>query len=325
MSEKIENALPAGFELETYRIEKTIGGGGFSIVYLAIDTNTEERVVIKEYLPNTHATRLEDATVSCISEDTTESFNFGIKRFFAEATLLAKVNHPNIVKVVNFFRGNNTVYLVMHYEKGKDLKWHIKRRHGKLSERFMRRVFPELLNGLGMLHRHKLLHLDVKPANILLRPGGRPLLLDFGAALASTTGTKGAIGPHTLTSGFAPIEQHKKGYLGPWTDIYALGATMWACLKGKGPPSALDRAKKDKLKPPTKQFARMYSAELLEAIEWCLHPDQTQRPQNAQDVIDLINSAPPLPELPPQEELEDEPSAMEKISAKLPWRKKQPQ
>lgn len=323
MSKHTENALPNGFELENYRIEATIGGGGFSIVYRAIDVNTNERVVIKEYLPNTQATRMADATVSVISEDTTQSFNFGIKRFFAEAAILARINHPNIVKVMNFFRGNNTCYLVMRYEQGKDLKHHIKRYKGKLSERFMRTVFPELLNGLGMLHRHKMLHLDIKPANILLRPGGHPLLLDFGAALTSTVGTKTAVGPHTMTLGFAPIEQHNKGYLGPWTDIYAIGATMWSCIRGKAPPSALERAKKDTMKPAVKQFGKLYSKELLEAIDWCLHLDQTQRPQNTQEVIDLINSAAPLPEALADEDITTEQSVLDKLSAKLPWGKKQ--
>jgi len=314
---KVEYALPVGFELEHYRIEKTIGGGGFSIVYLAIDTETDEKVIIKEYLPEKQATRMEDASVECISEDTTETFNHGIKRFFAEAASLAKIRHPNIVRVINFFRANNTVYLVMTYEKGKDLRWHIKRYSGRLSERFIRTVFPQLMEGLDCLHQNKMLHLDVKPANILLLPGGKPLLLDFGASMAATLGTKAiGQGPHTLTLGFAPLEQHNKGYLGPWSDIYAIGASMWACMDGKSPPSSLDRAKKDSLKQPTKQFARWYSKELLEAVEWCLQLNQLYRPQKIREVIDLINQAPPLPDA-----KETVPGYLEKLGVWMPWRK----
>jgi serine/threonine protein kinase len=121
-------ALPKGFELHGYRIEKTLGGGGFSIVYLATDMKTEARVAIKEYLPADQARRLEDASVESISgESTSNTFRKGLKRFFDEAAALAKVDHPNIVRVTDFFRANNTVYLVMHYERGKDLRTYIKR------------------------------------------------------------------------------------------------------------------------------------------------------------------------------------------------------
>lgn len=287
---KLAEALPDGFELHGYRIEKTIGGGGFSIVYLATDVNNQP-VAIKEYLPINQAKRLEDASVESISGESSTTFRKGIKRFFDEAAALTKVNHPNIVHVTDFFRANNTVYLVMDYERGKDLRTYIKRHSGKLSEKFIRRVFPQLLLGLWELHKNNLLHLDIKPANIYLRPGGRPLLLDFGAARMTMAEDDRLAGPHTLTLGFAPIEQHRHGDVGPWTDLYAIGASIWACMSGRAPPPATERVVKDTLKPAVRTFARRYSKELLEAVDWCLKMDKGRRPQSVQELLDFLNQS----------------------------------
>jgi serine/threonine protein kinase len=205
--------------------------------------------------------------------------------------VLAKINHPSIVQVVDFFRDNNTVYLVMKYEEGKDLRWYIKRQGGRLSEKFLRTVFPQLLLGLRELHANNLLHLDVKPANIFLRPGGKPLLLDFGAAQPAYREGR-AQSAHTLTLGYAPIEQHRRGHLGPWTDLYALGASMWTCMGGKPPPASPQRAERDKYKPAVRAFKGYYSRQLLEAVDWCLKLDQLERPQTVQQFLDFLTQAP---------------------------------
>lgn len=275
--------------LNTYRIEKSIGGGGFSIVYLATDTERGRKVVVKEFIPLDQVRRLEDASVEFISQESqnADPGAAGIKRFFNEAAALAKVSHPNIVKVRDVFRANNTVYMVMDYHKGKDLRWYIKRYSGRLSERFIVTVFPYLLEGLRELHENSLLHLDIKPANIYIRPGGKPLLLDFGAVRESMTHS--VRGPHTLTMGYAPIEQHRNGHVGPWTDMYAFGASMRACMSGKAPPPSLERARKDVMKPAVKSFARNYSHQLLEAVDWCLQMEPAQRPQNVEELLDFMN------------------------------------
>jgi hypothetical protein len=234
-----------------------------------------------------------------------------MKRFFDEAAALAKINHPNIVRVTDFFRENNTMYLVMDYEEGRDLRWYIKKYEGRMSEKFIRTVFPQLLEGLKALHELNLLHLDIKPANIYLRPGGRPLLLDFGAAQSAFADNK-HIGAHTLTLGFAPIEQHQRGHIGPWTDLYGIGASMYACMCGKAPPPALERAEQDSYKPAVKQFARHYSRPLLEAVDWCLNMNQVERPQTVDDLLSALNQ--PVPDLP-----EDEPSLINRLGMKLPW------
>ena len=307
-----KNTLPKGEMLSHYRIEKPIGGGGFSIVYLAVDEKTGEQVAIKEYLPSNQAQRGEESRVEPITEGTAAAFRQGIKRFFDEAAALAKINHPNIVRVVNFFRANNTVYMVMRYEHGKDLRWYIKRKNGLLSENVLRAIFPPLLLGLRDVHNNNLLHLDIKPANIFLRPGGNPLLLDFGAARNSVVESRHA-GPYTLTLGFAPIEQHLGGHVGPWTDVYAIGASMWSCISGRPPPPATDRRVKDTYKPAARQFARQYSNQLLESIDWCLQFHQLDRPQSVQNLLDFMN---------PLRTSENEPAEdglLARLGLRLPW------
>ena len=284
----IDNALTEGYMLHHYRIAKTIGGGGFSIVYLARNTQTGKWVVIKEYLPDKQIARIDGETVESLSNQTTNNFNTGMKRFFDEAKALSKIRHPNIVRVTDFFRENNTVYMVMNYEDGKDLRWYIKRHNGRLSEKFIRTVFPKLMEGLDAMHKTNMLHLDIKPANILIRPGGKPLLLDFGATKESLISNRSS-GPHTLTMGFAPLEQHRHAHVGPWSDIYALGATMYACIAGKSPPNALEREQKDRLKPTTKTYGRYYSKQILETIDWCLQLHQLQRPQSIQELVEYMD------------------------------------
>lgn len=308
-----QDALPKGYVLNgEYRIEKALGGGGFSIVYLATHVESGDRHVVKEYLPGNQARRATDSRVEPLSDDTASAFKFGIKRFFDEAAALAKVNHPNIVRVSNFFRANNTVYMVMAWEQGRDLRWYIKHKAGPLSERFLRTVFPKLLLGLDELHANRLLHLDIKPANIFLRPGGKPLLLDFGAARDVMTETKRR-GPQTLTLGYAPIEQHRHGHLGGWTDLYAIGASMHACIAGVPPPPATERAQKDRYKPAARRFARRYSARLLEAIDWCLQVDQLQRPQTVAALLEFMQSE-------DDADSDDSPlDALLNMEIRLPW------
>jgi hypothetical protein len=307
------NSLAKGQLLNGYRIDKTIGGGGFSLVYLASSLTDQQRVVIKEYLPSNQAHRVDEGRVEPLNDELASAYRQGIKRFFDEASALAKVHHPNIVRVENIFRANNTVYMVMHHEHGKDLRWYIKSKSGSLSEKFLRTVFPKLLLGLRELHSNQLLHLDIKPANIFLRPGGKPLLLDFGAAQVAVAGNK-PTGPYTLTLGYAPIEQHSGGHLGPWTDMYAIGASMWACIAGKAPPPATERVVKDTHKSASKVYARQYSGQLLEAIDWCLQINQLDRPQSVQELLDFLN---PMKAL----ELKKDDDSESLWGFRLPWRK----
>jgi len=289
----LRNALPKGFQLPEYEIEKPISEGGFSVVYYATHLPTNQRVVIKEYFPVKHARRLPTGRVETLTEEASRSFGLGIKRFFNEGSALARLNNPNIVHVTHMFQANNTVYMVMDYEIGRDMRWYIKRKGGGLTETFMRTVFPEVLSGLKLLHENKILHLDIKPANILLRSGGHPLLIDFGAVKqAQGTGSLEVKGL-TLTQGYAPLEQHNHGNVGEWSDIYAVGATMYSCLSGKPPPPALDRVNKDTLEAEVLAFAKKgYSQSLLNSMVQALKMDLTERTQNVDQFLELMNAEP---------------------------------
>lgn len=279
MPSQANSALPTGFQLEQYRIERQLSLGGFSIVYLAYDED-DNPVAIKEYLPNSLALRSEGDISPHISADNMPAFRYGMKCFFEEGRSLAKLMHPNVVRVLNFFRANGTVYMVMQFEHGRTLHQYIQKHKGEVRERFIRAVFTRMLNGLREVHSHKLLHLDIKPSNIYLRTDGTPVLLDFGAARQTLMTDQPYLKP-MYTPGFASPEQYgDRESLGPWSDIYSVGASLYACVVGTAPPRADDRAKKDTLAPVSGTHSGRYSAQLLETIDWCLALDPLARPQS---------------------------------------------
>ena len=279
-SQPANQGLPSGFMLEGYRIDRQLSLGGFSIVYLAYDEHGTP-VAIKEYLPGGLALRESGCVLPTIAEGHLATFRQGMKCFFEEGRALAHLNHPNVVRVLNFFRANGTVYLVMQYERGRSLQEHIQKHKGRLKEAFLRTVFSRLLNGLREVHSRKLLHLDIKPANIYLRNDGTPVLLDFGAA-RQTMSRDSALLKTMYTPGYAAPEQfhgHDEK-LGPWTDIYAIGASLYACLAAEAPQSADQRQAHDSLTPPVERWDGKYSRQLLETIEWCMRIDPSARPKS---------------------------------------------
>ena len=181
MPTQANQPLPDDYQLQNYRIRKVLSCGGFSIVYLADDENAVP-VAIKEYLPSSLALRNRGDALPAIAAENLATFRYGMKCFFEEVKSLAGLSHSNVVRVLNFFRANETVYMVMRYERGRTLQEHIQRHRGAIREDFIRRVITLLLNGLREVHTNKLLHLDIKPANIYLRNDGSPVLIDFGAA-----------------------------------------------------------------------------------------------------------------------------------------------
>ncbi|MDR1662643.1 MAG: serine/threonine protein kinase [Azoarcus sp.] len=280
MAQQANHALPPGFQLNEYRIERQLSLGGFSIVYLATDREGQP-VAIKEYLPNSLALRAEGEIKPSIAEEHLPAFRYGMKCFFEEGRALARLSHPNVIRVLNFFRANDTVYMVMEYEHGLTLQEIVKKNHPAVTENFMRNVFTKLLNGLREVHSRKLLHLDLKPANIYMRNEYTPVLIDFGAARQTLTSDTPFLKP-MYTPGFAsPEHYHQRELLGPWSDIYSVGASMYACLAGSGPQAADSRRENDHLVPAMVRWEGMYSDQLLETIDWCLCLNHLYRPQSA--------------------------------------------
>jgi len=278
--------LKVGSSVQQYLIEGVIGGGGFSIVYRCFDTDAGESVVLKEYFPNRLSRRIGHDQIEPWGEQKKRAFQVGMQQFFAEAHSLAKINHPHVTNIIDVFRSNNTAYMVSKLQPGKDLRWFIKRCQGELDQRFIEKAIPPIMSGMNALHKQGLLHLDVKPANILLRTAGGPLLLDFGAA--KTIDRKERFSSfQTLTPGFAPPEQHHKKELGPGSDIYALGATIYACITGKPPPTSLKREEKNrelKLKGAEKKITQS----VIDAIRWALELDIRRRPRSIEEFGDLF-------------------------------------
>lgn len=284
------NILPAGQKLDRYIIEKCLGVGGFSVVYIGQGIDTKEQVIIKEYMPNKLASRKDNGEVVAKEMQYAELYKHCRKAFFKEATTLATLKHPNIVNVTGFFRANGTVYMVMEFQEGKNLEAYIRSRQGNLSEKFIRTIFPPLLQGLQLVHSRGLLHLDIKPANIHIRPGGSPFLFDFGAVHKVANSRQYQL-RQVVTPGFSPTEQHTRGgYVGPWTDIYALGATMRSCIDGKSPPSSLHRQEKDTMKPAQVSFKRRYSMPLLQVIDWAMELDPLLRPQSVEEFMQALQA-----------------------------------
>ncbi len=280
MAAQPNQSLPNGYRLNDYTIVRKIGGGGFSMVYLARD-EANLPVAIKEYLPGALVLRTEGSViVQANSDENKNVFLHGMKCFFEEGRALAKINHPNVIRVANFFRANETVYMVMRFERGKTLQQHIQANRGNIRESFLRRVFAQLLNGLREVHTHKLLHLDIKPSNIYIRLDGSPVLIDFGAVRQTLTQEESKLQP-MYTPGFAAPEQyHNRERLGPWTDVYSVGASLYACLAGFPPQSADARLLNDKLVPARVTWHGAYSEQLLELVDACLKLNYMERPQS---------------------------------------------
>ena len=288
--------LPEGMEIAGYRIVKKIASGGFSIVYLAYDADGSA-VAIKEYLPSALALRQPGELVPVISPPNLPVFRIGLKCFFEEGRALALISHPNVVRVLNFFRANDTVYMVMGYESGQSLQEHIARlnaRGSRLGEASIRQIFTGVCGGLREVHANKLLHLDMKPANIYLRTDGTPILLDFGAARQTINKDVPKLTP-MYTPGFAPPDLYSKtATLGPWSDIYSIGASIFACMAGSPPQPADQRRAEDRME---NQYAKLtdFSPQLVNLVRWCLELDPLARPQSVFAVQKELQSPMPAP------------------------------
>lgn len=284
--------LPPGCLLDGYRLDGLLSKGGFSFVYRAHDP-AGTPVVVKEYLPIHLARRAAGQLAPEVAPEHQARFAKGMRSFMEEARLLAHIRHPNIVGVLNFAKANGTAYLVMRHEHGHSLHaalGTLRQRGEAIREDYLRSVFVRLLAGLREVHKQKLLHLDIKPANIFLRQDGNPVLLDFGAARWGLDEAGSALG-QVCTPGFAAPEQQGSGEpLGPWSDIYAIGATLYACLAGGETPLAANlRQLRDDLEPAQRRWEKAYSPQLLEVIDWCLRLPATARPQSVHALQKVLN------------------------------------
>jgi serine/threonine protein kinase len=299
MSVEHFQALAKGVRLNQYEMVGILGAGGFGITYMARDTTLDTMVAIKEYLPGDFAVRQGDSQVTAKSSTSKGDFDWGMSAFLAEARVLAKFRHPNIVRVNQIFEANNTAYIVMEYAKGESLDELLKRA-GALSEQQTKDILFPILDGLKRVHALGFLHRDIKPANIIIREEGGAVLIDFGAARQAIE-TKSRAITSIVTEGYAPLEQYDTtGHQGAWTDIYALGGVAYKCLTGNKPPAATSRLRSDPLVPVAIAAKNPVSKEFAAAIETALHVFENQRPQSIDEFAARISGTIP-PGAPPSD------------------------
>lgn len=287
-------ALPPGTMLDSFRVDSVIGVGGFGITYAAYDQTLQCRVAIKEYFPSDLATRTESrTTVVPTSGEGQKSYEYGLRRFLQEARTLAQFHEPNIVRVRGFIEANGTAYLVMDHEMGRSLG-RILADQKQVSSGQAKRVALDCLRGLRAMHAQNYLHRDIKPDNIFVRKAGSAVLLDFGAARMALTNQKSHM-TIILTPGYAPIEQYSAGeQQGPWTDLYATGATLYHCIVGQAPPAStervatISRGKTDAASEWLDAVGQRTDETLLSAVRWMIQPYPEDRPKDADAVISLL-------------------------------------
>ncbi len=284
MSKVKPSSLPPRTLIGGYRIVRKLSAGGFGVVYLAVDGEGQQ-FAIKEYLPSSLASRAPGELLPRVLPEKLSLYRLGLKSFFEEGRSLAQISHGSVVSVLNFFRENETVYMVMNYLEGATLQdFIITARELKKPKVFrestIRSLFDEILRGLRIVHQHKMLHLDIKPANIFITDDNRAVMIDFGAAREVLSKEGNFIRP-MYTPGFAAPEMYRRdSSMGPWTDIYAIGACMYASMQGYPPNDAPQRLEKDRLTLALSRLRGIYSDNLIEVVEWCMSLDPMARPQS---------------------------------------------
>ena len=272
--------LAAGTRLEEFEIERELGAGGFGVTYLAHDRSLDRLVAIKEYLPHDWGARGPDGGVGPRSATHAQDYRWGLDRFLEEARVLARLHHPHVVQVYRVIEAWGTAYMVTEYVEGRSLAEAL-RAEGPWAESRVLALLDALTAGLAAVHGAGLVHRDVKPANVMLRADGSPVLIDFGAARQAVGGRSRSV-TAVLTPGYAPIEQYsEKGRQGPWTDVYALGAVAYEALSGRAPEEATERVLDDGLRPVSE--AQAVSAGLSSAVMSALALRREDRPQSLAD------------------------------------------
>ena len=291
------DALPPGTRFGEFEILRVLGVGGFGIVYLTQDHSLERQVALKEYMPAALASRGVGPMITVRSASFAETYAIGLRSFVNEARLLARFDHPSLVKVYRFWEDNATAYMVMPYLQGITLRDARKAMTHAPDEAWVLGVIHPMLDALELLHREGVYHRDIAPDNILLPPVGQPILLDFGAArhvISDRTQSLTAI----LKPSYAPIEQYAEMTQmrqGPWTDIYALGAVMHFLLFGVPPAPATARAMQDDVEPIEQRVVPGVSQRLLDAVGWTLRVRPLERPQNVAELRTALKGLAPVP------------------------------
>jgi serine/threonine protein kinase len=288
------NALPDGTHLAEFEIRATVGEGGFGIVYMAWDGVLKRQVAIKEYVPWSLAGRVGSRVVPS-SESAVGTFELGLRSFINEAQLLARFDHPSLLKVYRFWEDNGTAYMVMPFYRGITLKRALSKLGAAPEESWLTQQLGHLLDALEVMHEASCFHRDIAPDNILLLDEGIPLLLDFGAA-RRVVGDRSQTLTAFLKPGYAPVEQYAAMpdmTQGPWTDLYALASVVHYAITGHTPPESVARLVSDTAVPLARAAAGRYGDAFLRAIDHALRVRPEQRPQSVAQMRAELGLPPP--------------------------------
>ena len=272
-----------------YRIERVLGTGGFGITYEAFDLNLRTGVALKEYYPFDFGDRDTNMSVRPKSERHRQTFEWGRASFLEEARTLARFDHPSIVRVARAFEANSTAYMVMRLEKGQSFEAWLKGLGRPPTQAELDRITAPLLDALEIMHAEDFLHRDIAPDNIIVRANGTPVLLDFGSARRAVAEMS-----RTLTgivkAGYSPQEQYASDarMQGPWSDIYALGGTLYRAVTGRQPEEATLRLIEDQMPPAAKTAEGTYRPGFLAGIDACLRTRHVDRPQSVSQLRPLL-------------------------------------
>jgi serine/threonine protein kinase len=272
-----------------FRLDATLAQGPYDIVYSATDTQRGEDLALREYFPDSLASRARDQSVRARLERDRPDLEAGLAAFIDEARLLARFRHPNIIGVRRFFELNDTAYIVMDAERGRLLASRLE--DGPLARHEVYDLLVGLLDGLDTLHQRRVLHCSLCPGNILLRDDGSPVITDFAAA-REVRGRQdgGGIAGRGPAGYAAPELGGAGGRLGPWTDIYAVGAVAYRCVTGSVPPEASRRRRRDPMTPAEEVAKGRYPVALLRGIDLMLQIEETRRPGSIDDVREALKS-----------------------------------
>ena len=286
--------LPIGSELQTgkYRVERHLSSGGFGNTYVVRNVMFNELFAMKEFfMKGINERDKETSTYISVSNPTnSELFEQQREKFKKEAVRLRNLHNKHLVQVHDLFEENGTAYYVMDFVEGESLSARLKRTGQPLSEREALRILSEVLEGLDEVHKNKIWHLDLKPGNIMLDKKGNAVLIDFGASKQLTSnGYATSTVSMCYTPGYAPPEQVDQNIdrIGPWTDIYALGATLYNLVTRKNPPAISDLSE-----PNAFQYPPAVSGNTRRLIEWMMNPNRQRRPQSIEAVRAYLQKMP---------------------------------
>ena len=274
-----------------YRIERVLGQGGFGNTYVGYNTEFEETVAIKEFFMKGVTEREETTSVVSVSNaDNVQQFEEQREKFKKEARRLRKLKNEHIVKVHDLFEENGTAYYVMDYIDGESLAERIKKTDQQFTEVEVKSILSQVLEALKEVHQNEIWHLDLKPGNIMIDKNGNAYLIDFGASKQiRANGSMTTSTALCYTPGYAPNEQIGQMYdrFGPWTDIYALGATIYNLLTNKKPPMAIDIEEDEE---GAFDFSNSISEDMRKLVVWMMQPKRKKRPQSVDEILSLLNN-----------------------------------